>query len=171
MTDATGTRPAIDALLKRLASAPERATGVALPLRPEAWDMPVAGEWTRRQMLAHLATNDLRAMLRIRAALGEANADELAAVKGTDAWNQAQVAAREGASIEALLTEYRANRRSLIRLLQSIPPERFGEIAVARAGAAMPLSEYLSRIDRHDDEHIAQIGAPPVDEEGEADAR
>ena len=148
MTDATETRPAIDALLKRLASAPERATGVALPLRPEAWNMRVAGEWTRRQTLAHLATNDVRSLLRIRAALGEARADELAD-NDTDAWNRAQVAARADASVETLLTEYRANRRALVRLLASIPPARIDQLAIDRAGQRVTLAEYVSRIDRH----------------------
>ncbi|HXF51445.1 MAG TPA: maleylpyruvate isomerase N-terminal domain-containing protein [Dehalococcoidia bacterium] len=170
MTERIDTPPAVDAALKRLASAPERATGVALPLRPEAWDTPVAGEWTRRETLAHLASNDLRAMVRIRAALGEAGPEELAALADTDAWNREQVRSRAGASVEALLTEYRANRRALVRLLGSIPPEHFEELAVERAGERITLAEYVSRIDRHDDEHIAQIGAPPVGEKGDADA-
>lgn len=170
MTGATGARPSIDAILKRLASAPERATAAALPLRPEAWDARVAGEWTRRETLAHLATNDLRAMTRIHAALGEASAAELAALNDTDAWNREQVVSRRGASIEELLTEYRANRRALVRLLQSVPEERFGDLRIARGQDTMSLAEYVTRLDRHDDEHIQQIGAPPVSEEGEADA-
>jgi hypothetical protein len=42
-------------------------------------------------------------------------------------------------------------------------------LTIDRAGERVTLAEYVSRIDRHDDEHIAQIGAPPVSEEGEAD--
>lgn len=169
MTQRAGTSPFVEATLRRLASAPERATGVALPLRPEAWEMPVPGGWTRRQALAHLASNDLRVMVRIRAALGEADPAELAAVNDIDGWNREQVRLRAEASVEALLTEYRANRRELVRLLRSLPPDRFDR-PVERDGERIPLAEYLSRIDRHDDEHIEQIGAPPVSEKGETDA-
>lgn len=169
MTQRAGTSPSVDATLRRLASAPERATGVALPLRPEAWETLVPGGWTRRQALAHLASTDLRVMVRIRAALGEADPAELAAVSDTDAWNREQVRLRAEASVEALLTEYRANRRALVRLLQSVPPDRFDR-PIDRHGQGISLAEYLSRIDRHDDEHIAQIGAPPVGEKGDTDA-
>ncbi len=170
MTEATSARSSVDVIVKRLASAPERATAVALPLRPEAWDTRVVGEWTRRDALAHLAASDLRAVARIRAALGEARPDELAAMDDVDAWNHAQVAARQEASVEALLTEYRANRRALVHLLQSIPPERFAGLTIRRGADVMALADYVSRIDRHDHEHIEQIGALPSSEEGEADA-
>lgn len=169
MTEATGT--GLDALLKRLASAPERATGIALPLRDEAWERPVEGGWTRRQTLAHLATNDLRAMVRIRAALGEASRSELDAVNDIDGWNQAHIEARRNVGVEALLSEYRTNRRALTRLLSSLPAARIPSLTVDRAGRPEPLSAYLTRIDRHDDEHLSQIASPGGHEEGERDVR
>ncbi len=146
-------------LLDRLTSAPARVRAVVANVDESGWRAPIAGDWTRWHVLAHLVTNDLRALTRVRVALGEATREELEAVNQTDVWNQRQVDARVGAAPDALLAEMESNRRELVRLLESIPEERRADFVIEGRTGPMSLADYLALVDGHDGEHIAELMA------------
>lgn len=126
------------------------------------WDDTVfAGEngWTRRQLLAHMASNDLRQITRVRIGAGIGNhTDEamLAAQLEPDGWNQQQVEQRRGRSVEELLAELQTHRNALIALLESLTAEQRAREMPFRGGKA-ELSTMLPAVSGHLSEHAREI--------------
>jgi hypothetical protein len=128
----------------------------------EGWDRLVEqgeGGWSRRQLLAHIAANDLRQLTRIRVGAGLAEpADfaELQAEGQTDVWNQRQVDLRAGRSVDELLAEMHTHRSELVTLLQSLTPEQRARPMPFR-GEPTPLTEMVPALLGHLAFHARQL--------------
>lgn len=123
-----------------------------------AWDEPSpdAG-WTNRDLLAHVASNELRVHVRLRTLLGEASAEEVALVNDIDGWNQREVALRRGRSVRALVDEMAASRYQTFGLLARIRPGDL-ERTIARAdGTGMPVAQYIEMFTAHESVHAGQL--------------
>jgi hypothetical protein len=125
----------------------------------DAWDEPAAEnpEWTNRDVLAHLAANDLRAHVRFRALLGEADESEVEAVNRTDEWNQARVDARSGRSIRQLIDELVANREQTMALLARMRPEHVSQILTLSRDRTVTIPSYLPMFREHESMHAGQL--------------
>src|SRR5512135_2897904 len=111
-------------MLQSLSDGLARVEALARQVPPDRWAEVIHtgdGAWCRRQLLAHMAANDLRQLVRLRIGAGiplPGDALEHAAELETHDWNRARVSEREGEEIDALLREMRQNRASLIALLR-----------------------------------------------------
>ena len=117
------------------------------------------GAWTRRQLLAHMAANDLRQLVRIRIGAGiplPGDALEHAAELETHDWNRARVSEREGDELDALLGEMRENRAALVALLRSLTPAQRDRMMPFR-GVPTPLAEMVPVLIGHLDSHAQEL--------------
>lgn len=150
--------------MAQLAAMPHRIEELACSLPTERWQTPAhAGEdaWTRRQLLAHIACNDLRQLTRIRIGAGipqPGDYEDFYAQSVVEEWNQSQVQQRSGASVDALLDEMHGNRRSLVALLRSLASEQRQRTRINRRGQLSDLSGWFDLMFDHDNSHLREIG-------------
>lgn len=117
------------------------------------------GAWSRRQLLSHMAANDLRQLIRIRIGAGIPEAgDDLAHAAELEVhdWNRGRVAEREGLDIDALFAEMRANRSVLLDLLRSLTPAQRTRMMPFR-GKPTPLPVMVEVLIGHLDVHAGEL--------------
>jgi hypothetical protein len=150
------------ALVGSLRAGLERVEAVAGAIPADSWDQVIQtgdGAWTRRQLLAHMAANDLRQVVRIRVGAGIAEPGdeaEHAAELETHDWNAARVAEREGRTIAQLLAEMRSNRSALIALLEALTTDQRSRHMPFR-GTPTPLEEMIPLLLGHLDAHARDL--------------
>lgn len=122
----------------------------ALPA--EAWLTPVAGGWTVKDLVGHLAAwSDL--LLDQVEALAQGRAHEIEPVD-IDSWNAAQVAARDGRPIAAVRAEWERSNRRAQALVAHLPPEAFGQRRqVAWSADPITINDLLDLLLQHLREH------------------
>jgi hypothetical protein len=117
------------------------------------------GPWTRRQLLAHMAANDLRQLIRIRIGAGIAQptdpADHEAELNVHD-WNRSRVEERRQRTVDDLLTEMQQHRSELVALLRSLSPEQRACLMPYR-GYPTPLADMIPSVIGHLDEHAREM--------------
>lgn len=151
-----------DSLLHSLSEAAPRVEARARMVPAGRWDDVIQtgdGAWTRRQLLAHMAANDLRQLVRIRIGAGIPDPGDAAAHAAeleTHAWNQARVDERHDAEVDALLAEMRANRALLATLLRSLTPGQRDRPMPFR-GQPTPLADMVSTLIGHLDQHAEEL--------------
>jgi hypothetical protein len=149
-------------LLAALAEAPARVEATARGVGAGTWDEVIHtgdGAWSRRQLLSHMAANDLRQLVRIRIGAGIAepgDSEEHAAELEVHDWNRARVAERGARSIEDLLAEMHANRQALVALLRRLTPEQRARPMPFR-GEPTPLEEMVPVLIGHLDQHAHEL--------------
>src|SRR5436853_385493 len=111
--------------------------------------------WTRedlRQMPFEAPDAMIHAAVRLadshRPGLGEAAAEELAAVNNIEAWNEKTVNERRGRSVRELADEFQAGRFGTMQVLSRFTGETLGA-AVRLANATVPASEFVKGLSRH----------------------
>ena len=129
---------------------------------PERWDDVVHtgdGPWTRRQLLAHMAANDLRQITRIRIGAGIGSADDEAEHErqlDVHRWNADRVNERRGASVAELLDEFEQHRAGLVKLLRGLTPQQ-RERPMPFRGTPTPLAEMVTGLIGHLEAHSDEL--------------
>jgi len=151
-------------LIARLHEAQARVETVIRTVPAERWDDLVHssdGAWRRRDLLAHMAGNDRRQLIRVRVGAGIPHDDDGAALaeeQQVHEWNQARVEERRGRTIHSLIAEMRHNRAELVALLTSLTTEQRDRPMPFR-GTPTPLSEMIPTLIDHLDGHAQEIAA------------
>ncbi|MDP2959417.1 MAG: maleylpyruvate isomerase N-terminal domain-containing protein [Longimicrobiales bacterium] len=123
----------------------------------DAWDEPGAlPSWTHKDVLAHVAANDLRAHTRLRAALCQRDEAELAALRDVDAWNDRSVQERRERSVRELVDEMLALRHQTLRLLSRLREEHTAATVTTTRGE-MPVPDYIHWVAVHEAEHAGHL--------------
>ena len=149
--------------LRELAAMPETVADQIRSIPSERWEAPVwqaEGGWNRRQLLAHLASINLRQTLRARLAAGvpdPSGITDASTLPPIDEWNVVEVGQRSTMTVDQIMEEFRANRRELVGLIESISPEQRSGIRISRGSETMSFAEWLPFMIRHDREHLADI--------------
>ncbi len=124
----------------------------------EAWDGESGDpDWTYKDVLAHVASNDLRIQIRLRAVLGQRDEAELEALRDWDGWNRRAVEARRGRSVPELVDELTASRHETLRLLSRVRPERLSAPITMSDGSTCNVLEYIDGFTEHESEHAGQL--------------
>ena len=149
-------------LIAALTLAPDGVERAVRAVPANAWDEVIHtgdGAWTRRQLLSHMAANDLRQLIRVRIGAGVAlpgDSEAHAAELEVHDWNRARVAERGALSIDDLLAEMHANRRALIALLRGLTPAQRDRPMPFR-GQPTPLEEMVPILIGHLDQHAQEL--------------
>jgi len=124
----------------------------------DAWDEGSGNPgWTFRDILAHVASNDLRAQARLRALLDEGDPAQLEALKDVDAWNANAVRERQGRPVRRLVDELVANRYETLKLLSRLEPPHLGVPITFSDGSSATVLDYIDMFSRHDATHAGQL--------------
>ncbi len=123
-----------------------------------AWDEPSPDPgWTNKDLLAHVASNELRVHVRLRGLLGEATEDERAAVDDVDGWNQRQVEARRHLGVRQLVDEMAASRYQTLLILARVGPDHLRRPVALSGGRTCSLVEYIDMFTAHESLHAGQL--------------
>ncbi len=113
--------------------------------------------WTYRDLLAHLASNDLRMQTRLRDVLGEGDEAEMEALKDIHGWNRSAIDERRGRSVRELVEELAANRRDTLRVLSRLRPEHLPQAIRYVEAGEVSVIDYIDRPFAHEARHAAQL--------------
>ena len=132
---------------------------VVYSVAEDAWDEEAAADpgWTHKDILAHVAANDLRSQGRLRVVLGEGDEADLQPLNDTDNWNQRQVDERRGRSPQELVNELVANRRETLRLLINLKPQHLSATVTRGDGSTPSVLDYLDMFGEHESMHASQL--------------
>ncbi|MGE3074024.1 MAG: DinB family protein [Dehalococcoidia bacterium] len=152
----------LNAILQQLGEAVSRVEALIREVPDNRWDDIVhtgEGAWTRRELLAHMAANDLRQLVRVRIGAGIAEPDDPATHEqelDVHVWNRARVAERAGSETAQLIEEMRQNREKLLRLLGGLTSEQRDRPMPFR-GVPTPLADMIPTLIGHLDSHAQEL--------------
>ena len=142
--------------LKQLRAQRERLLAAIAELsEDERTAQPVVGDWSVRDILAHILAWEEEAVKRLKLiAKGTPERIKWVPPGKVDEWNAKAREKRLGMSLTAVLAGLAARREEISRLLRSLPEETLGD------GAKVPLSVWLPNCTyKHEAEHAEQIEA------------
>ncbi len=124
----------------------------------DAWDEESAlPGWTHRDILTHLASNDIRHQVRLRAVLGVGDEAELRSLDDVDGWNERARRERRGRSVRELVDEMAAHRQEVMRLLSRLQPEHMSATVSLPDGRTYSPPEYIEMFSGHEARHAGQL--------------
>ena len=150
--------PEIEATLRTVTRRRDGALRAAYSVADEAWEEEGAlTGWTYKDILTHLASNDIRHEIRLRAALGEGDAAELRSLDDVDGWNERARQERRGLGARELIDELAAHRQGVMRLLSRFRPEHMSAAISLPDGRKFPPPEYVEMFGAHEARHAGQF--------------
>ena len=155
-----------DRLLASLAEAVGPVETAVRAVPRDRWEEVIYtgdGAWSRRQLLAHMAANYLRQLIRVRIGAGIPEpGDDLAHAAELEVhdWNWGRVAERAGNDVDTLLAEMRANRATLIALLRGLTLAQRARPMPFR-GEPTPLSKMVPVLIGHLEGHARELSGGP----------
>ena len=154
------TLPAIEAAIDDIRVAHRDLLRAVDSVAEDAWDEASQDpDWTYRDVLAHVASNELRVHARLRSVFGQADEAELKAINDIDGWNQRQVEARRRRSVRDLVDELAAHRQETLRLLSDFRPKHLSTPITLADGSTCTVLQYIDMFAHHQSEHAAQLAA------------
>lgn len=151
--------PAIEEKLRLITRAHDGCLRAVYSVAEDAWQETSAScpGWTYHDILAHLASNEARLQVRLRSAIGEASAGELAAVNEIDSWNRERVEERRGRPLPDLIDEFLAARDDTLAVISKFRPEDEQRKVRLADGSQVPVLEFIERIARHNSIHAGHL--------------
>jgi hypothetical protein len=145
--------PDMSALLERFRRGPELLAMVLTGVFGEEEDFALAGKWTIRQILAHLADAELVGAHRFRQVIAEDNPTLIA--YDQDAWvHNLDYAHRKP---KQSLETFRRIRAESHELLKSLPPEAFARYGNHSQNGPVTLAQMLEGYAQHAESHARQL--------------
>jgi hypothetical protein len=128
----------------------------------DAWDERAVGEgqqWTNKDVLAHVATNDLRPQARFRGVMGQWDEDEQKRILQTNEWNEEMVSQARGKSVRETIDTMQANRHDTMVLISRLKPEHITATVRFADGREVSIQNYVGFLGEHDSMHAGQLVA------------
>ena len=147
-----GPAPTKRELLAALASSRDEVVALVRSMAPAHLEEGrYENGWNGRQILAHIASIEWSYPRLIDIAhTPPAPADEAPPTRtmkgGNDAYNDRQVAKREGMTVDALLAEFETNRAATIRAVEAAEEELFARRIRSAGGVVGPLASVFHQI-------------------------
>jgi hypothetical protein len=151
--------PELEEAVRQMVRGREGLLRAVYSVADDTWEEPAYGQnsWTYRDVLAHVATNDLRPQTRLRGILGEGDPTALAALLRTDEWNQEHVDSLKAATVSDIIDQMALNRHGLMVLISRLQPEHLGQTVRFADGREVALRDYLAFIGEHDSVHAGEF--------------
>jgi len=150
--------PEVEATFRALVRYREAALRAVYSVAEDAWDEPSGlPGWSYRDILAHLASNDLRHHIRLRVVLGEESESALEPLRDVDGWNQGALQERRGRSPRELVDEMVAQRHHLLRILARLQLQHLSARVALPDGTTYSPPEYIDMFSQHEARHAGQL--------------
>jgi uncharacterized protein (TIGR03083 family) len=148
----------IERKMRRLVLSQETFLWAVYAVADEAWDETAQGDgWNYHDVLAHVASNEIRRETRLRSAMGEASEEELQAINDVDGWNEKAVAERRGWPVPQLVDELQGGWRKILEVLSRFRPEHVSADVILGGGQTIPALEFMKRMSAHTSRHAGQL--------------
>ncbi|MCC3376094.1 YfiT family bacillithiol transferase [Cohnella sp. REN36] len=142
------------AWIAEIAALPARLREAVAHLDAERLGTPYRpGGWTVRQVVHHLADNDMNACIRLKRALTEES--PLAGTYREDRW--AELVDYRETPVETSLVLLGALRERLVALLRALAPSDWRRVFTSPTHGEMTVELAVQRFDWHGRHHLAQI--------------
>ena len=127
----------------------------------ESWgeESPACPGWTYHDIVAHIASNEVRRRIRLASALGEASQEELDAINDIDGWNARVVAERRDWPLGRLMDELAAGWRGILEVLSRFKSEDTERPVLLGSGDTITANEFIKRAGAHTSRHAGQLVA------------
>ncbi len=151
--------PEIERKMRRLDVSQEMFIRAAYAVADDAWEeeSPACPGWTYHDIVAHIASNEVRRETRLRSALGEATQAELDAINDIDGWNAKVVAERKDWPLRRLMDELAAGWRVILEVLSRFKSEDMERPVLLGSGETITANEFVKRISAHTSRHAGQL--------------
>ena len=145
---------ALEALLEDYVTGPQKLRQAVAGMTAAQWDArPVAGKWSTREVVCHLADCEPVYADRMKRVIAEDRPTIFAL--DPDAFAARLAYAERDMDEELTLIE--ATRRHMVRILRTLPADAFQRTAVHSVDGPITLETLLQRITRHLPHHIRFI--------------
>lgn len=144
----------MDELLRRLDTTPRTMAHLTAELRDQELDAAEAGEWSARQILAHLR-DDESMVMRMRLVRMLVEDDPLLPDFDEQAWATNRNTSHD--KKESLLADFMLQRQASLNLLQRLTPEQWERPGRHEVRGSMTVRDLVERWADHDDEHVRQF--------------
>jgi uncharacterized damage-inducible protein DinB len=124
--------------------------------RAEMCNTQVEGEWTIRDILAHLAAWDQISLEAMRAYLAP-DGVRVPIITDHDGWNAEQTATRKSSPLEEVLKELARVRLELLAIMDGLSEQQWEQVHTLPWGAKGTPADLLSGLAWHEMEHIKAI--------------
>ena len=140
--------------LEQLRRQRDRLLAVIAPLsEDELTSQPVGGDWSVRDILAHILSWEEEAAKRLKLiAKGQTEKIRWVAPAKVDGWNAKAREKKSGMSLAEVITKLAARRQELSKLLERLPEAALTDGARTALSVWFPNCTY-----RHEEEHAQQI--------------
>jgi hypothetical protein len=152
--------PALEDSMRRLVRGRDGLLRAIYSVADDAWNEPAhseAGGWTYKDVLAHVATNDLRPQARIRGVMGHWDEAEQAWILKTADWNEEHVSQRRDRSVRELIDEMQANRHDTLVLISQLKPQHLDTTVKFADGREVHIRDYVGFLGEHDSMHAGEL--------------
>ena len=117
---------------------------------------PVAGRWTAKDVIGHLADWEQFAVTILQQFLAGETVVNIATID-IQTWNEAQAAKRDGQPWTKVAEDCRATRRMLLNLLDQLPPETLARSFTAPWNQTVTLYRFIAICGWHDMLHAKDL--------------
>jgi len=151
--------PEIERKMRRLEVSQEMFIRAAYSVADDAWreESPACPGWTYHDIVAHIASNEVRRRVRLASALGEASQEDLDVMNDIDGWNARLVAERSEWPLRRLMDELAAGWRRILEVLSRFKSEDMELGVVLGEGETITVNEFVKRISAHMSRHAGQL--------------
>lgn len=143
-----------ETLLERLAATPRRLAQLVAEADEAALDAAPPGEWSPREVLAHVRDLEL---LVYRTGLARMLAEEEPLIPPFDQVAWAARRPRRRDRKEQLLGDFALQRQATLNLLAQLGPAEWERHALLGGGRTVSLAAWVEGMAAHDAEHFAQM--------------
>ena len=151
-------QPEIEANFRLLQRHRDGAIRAIYSVLDDAWDEPSAlPGWPYKDILTHLASNDIRHHIRLRFLLGEADRSDLDSLNDVDGWNRRSLEQRRGRSVRELIDEMVLHRHELLGILSRLRPEHRSGSLTLPDGRSFSPPDYIEMFSGHEARHAGQL--------------
>jgi hypothetical protein len=152
--------PEIEKRMRKQVRAQEGFLRAAYSVADDAWDLPSQDcpGWTYHDVLAHVTSNEVRRITRLRSALEGPGVAGLEDINDVDGWNAQAVAERRDWTLRALIDEFLAGWDGILHTLAQFKPEHLDKpVVLGGDSQGVAASEFLARMAGHTTTHAGHL--------------
>ncbi|MEZ4515893.1 MAG: DinB family protein [Chloroflexota bacterium] len=116
---------------------------------------PICGSWTLKDVVGHLTVYELMGVTALKDLMEGHSPKFTKTIRNFEAFDEAQVVAKQGIDWSQALSEYRTVRKALVALVDNLSDEQPMRPFVAPWGSPITGYQYVFGLAIHEQEHAA----------------